>query len=203
MNFNYFNQENYLFENIDLIIKRNKHTVLTGPNGSGKSTLLGLISGIIYPKTGTVQVFTNSFSYVSATPMIINGTLRDNLRYGVNQSVDDEELLELINEFKLFGDKADIILLDLLVSNKKLSTGQMQKISFIRAMLSKADILLLDESTSNLDIISKKLIFENLSNRKLTIINATHNPEEFLHYDEHLKIIIENEKRKILITSSK
>lgn len=203
MNFNYFNQENYLFENIDLVIKRGKHTVLTGPNGSGKSTLLALISGIIYPKSGTVKVFTNSFSYVSATPMIINGSLRENLKYGVNESVDDDELLELINEFKLFGDKTDILILDHLVSNKKLSTGQMQKISFIRAMLSKADILLLDESTSNLDVLSKKLIFKNLSNRKLTIINATHNPEEFLHYDEHLKIIIENEKRKILLTSSK
>lgn len=203
MNFNYFNQENYLFENIDLVIKRGKHTVLTGPNGSGKSTLLALISGIIYPKSGTVKVFTNSFSYVSATPMIINGSLRENLKYGVNKSVDDDELLELINEFKLFGDKTDILILDHLVSNKKLSTGQMQKISFIRAMLSKADILLLDESTSNLDVLSKKLIFKNLSNRKLTIINATHNPEEFLHYDEHLKIIIENEKRKILLTSSK
>jgi len=203
MSFRYFNQDKSLFENVNLVIKRDKHTILTGPNGSGKSTLLALASGIVYPHTGTTEVFTKSFSYVSATPMILNSTLRDNLVYGVSEAASDELLKELIIEFKLFGDKVDNQILDQLVSNKKLSTGQMQKISFIRAILSKADILLLDESTSNLDISSKKLIFNNLSTRKLTIINATHNPEEFLHYDEHLKIVIENEKRKFLITPPK
>ena len=203
MSFRYFNQDKSLFENVNLVIKRDKHTILTGPNGSGKSTLLALASGIVYPHTGITEVFTKSFSYVSATPMILNSTLRDNLVYGVSEAASDELLKELIIEFKLFGDKVDNQILDQLVSNKKLSTGQMQKISFIRAILSKADILLLDESTSNLDISSKKLIFNNLSTRKLTIINATHNPEEFLHYDEHLKIVIENEKRKFLITPPK
>lgn len=203
MSFRYFNQDKSLFENVNLVIKRDKHTILTGPNGSGKSTLLALASGIVYPHTGITEVFTKSFSYVSATPMILNSTLRDNLVYGVSEAATDELLKELIIEFKLFGDKVDNQILDQLVSNKKLSTGQMQKISFIRAILSKADILLLDESTSNLDISSKKLIFNNLSTRKLTIINATHNPEEFLHYDEHLKIVIENEKRKFLITPPK
>lgn len=203
MSFRYFNQDKSLFENIDLVIKRDKHTILTGPNGSGKSTLLALASGIVYPHTGKAEVFTKSFSYVSATPMILNSTLRDNLVYGVSEEATDDQLLELIVEFNLFREKVDKQTLDQLVSNKKLSTGQMQKISFIRAILSKADILLLDESTSNLDVPSKKLIFKNLSSRKLTIINATHNPEEFLHYDEHLKIVIENEKRKFLITRSK
>ena len=203
MSFRYFNQDKSLFENIDLVIKRDKHTILTGPNGSGKSTLLALTSGIVYPHTGTVEVYTKSFSYVSATPMVLNSTLRDNLVYGISEKATDDQLLELITEFNLFGEKVDKQTLDQLVSNKKLSTGQMQKISFIRAILSKADILLLDESTSNLDVPSKKLIFNNLSSRKLTIINATHDPEEFLHYDEHLKIVIENEKRKFLIISSK
>jgi len=203
MSFRYFNQDKSLFENIDLVIKRDKHTILTGPNGSGKSTLLALTSGIVYPHTGTVEVFTKSFSYVSATPMVLNSTLRDNLVYGISEKATDDQLLELITEFNLFGEKVDKQTLDQFVSNKKLSTGQMQKISFIRAILSKADILLLDESTSNLDVPSKKLIFNNLSSRKLTIINATHDPEEFLHYDEHLKIVIENEKRKFLIISSK
>ena len=73
----------------------------------------------------------------------------------------------------------------------------MQKISFIRALLSKSDILLLDESTSNLDIDSKKLIFQNLNQRNLTIINATHNPEEFLNFDYHFKVSIKDGLRVI------
>ena len=84
------------------------------------------------------------------------------------------------------------------VSNKALSTGQMQKISFIRALLSGSDILLLDESTSNLDYETKVLIFGILDKRKLTIVNATHNPDEFLKYDQHIKIVIKDGKRQLL-----
>ena len=82
-----------------------------------------------------------------------------------------------------------------------LSTGQMQKISFIRALLSGSEILLLDESTSNLDFETKVQIFEILAKRELTIINATHNPEEFITYDQHIEIVIENGVRTILNSS--
>ena len=82
------------------------------------------------------------------------------------------------------------------VSIKTLSAGQLQKISFIRALLSDVDILLLDESTSNLDENSRKLIFNILNESDFTIINCTHNHQDF-EYDEHLKIIIKDEKRLI------
>ena len=104
--------------------------------------------------------------------MILNSTLKENLTYGTANDASDYELTELIAEFKLFNEESNIKL-DKNISNKVLSTGQMQKISFMRALLSKSDILLLDESTSNLDIDSKKLIFQNLNQRNLTIINAT------------------------------
>ena len=87
--------------------------------------------------------------------------------------------------------------LDKKVSNNTLSSGQMQKISFIRALLSEADILLLDESTSNLDVETKKLIFNILREKKITIINATHSIDEFNYFDNHLKILIKDNKRII------
>jgi len=63
----------------------------------------------------------------------------------------------------------------------------MQKLSFIRVLLNKIDILLLDESTSNLDKESKILIFNLLKDEKITVINSTHNMDDFL-YDHHLEI---------------
>ena len=198
VSFRYLGVEKDMFSSLNLEIPRNKHTIITGPNGSGKSTLLGLMSGIFYPTNGNVKTFTNKFGYVSATPMILNSTLRENLLYGSLDNHKDEILTGYIEKFKLFGDneKAD---LDIKISNKKLSTGQMQKISFIRALISGVEILFLDESTSNLDTDTRKLIFSILNNQNITIINSTHSPEDFLGYDNHIKISISNEKRHIEI----
>ena len=72
----------------------------------------------------------------------------------------------------------------------------MQKVSFIRAMLSKPDILFLDESTSNLDYDSKKLINEQLIDSEVTIVNSTHNIQE-IKYDLHYLIDIKDEQREL------
>ena len=73
----------------------------------------------------------------------------------------------------------------------------MQKISFMRALLSKVEVLLLDESTSNLDIETKNFIFDILKKQEITIINSTHNPEDFESIDRHLKIYFEGDLRKV------
>ena len=74
----------------------------------------------------------------------------------------------------------------------------MQKVSFIRAMLSNPTVLVLDESTSNLDYDSRKLINEQLKKTQLTIINSTHSIEE-VDYDHHLHIDILDTKRRLRI----
>ena len=78
----------------------------------------------------------------------------------------------------------------------------MQKIAFVRALLSDLEILLLDESTANLDDHSRDYIFKILRSKNVTILNSTHDPEKFLDVDSHLHIEIENEKRKIIQKSS-
>ena len=198
LTFQYLGTDELMFDNLNLVIPRNKHTIITGPNGSGKSTLLGLMSGIFYPTKGLVQSYTNRYGYVSATPMILNDTLRNNILYGNQEDITDDEIINFIKQFKLFGDEADIELSQK-ISNKKLSTGQMQKISFIRALLSNPEILILDESTSNLDLESRKLIFDIINNQNLTIINSTHSPESFIGYDHHISIYLDENIRKIKI----
>ena len=198
LTFQYLGTDELMFDNLNLVIPRNKHTIITGPNGSGKSTLLGLMSGIFYPTKGLVQSYTNRYGYVSATPMILNDTLRNNILYGNQEDITDDEIINFIKQFKLFGDESDIELSQK-ISNKKLSTGQMQKISFIRALLSNPEILILDESTSNLDLESRKLIFDIINNQNLTIINSTHSPESFIGYDHHISIYLDENIRKIKI----
>jgi ATP-binding cassette subfamily B protein len=194
--FRYFGMDDFIFEDIDIFIPRNQHTIITGPNGSGKSTLLGLAAGVIYPEKGKVESFSNSYGYVGVTPMIIHGSIRENLTYGSPVKHEEEKMVSILKEFKMFNEESSYSL-DKIISNTTLSSGQMQKISFIRALLSDVEILLLDESTSNLDVETKKMIFDILKNKKITIINATHSIEEFNYYDNHLKVTIENNKRFI------
>ena len=130
--------------------------------------------------------------------MIINSNLRTNLTYGNNQkNIEDEVLIKYIESFKLFSDNSKVDL-ERSVSNKTLSMGQMQKIGFIRALASGIEVLILDESTSNLDLESKELIYKILSDEKITIINSTHSKNDFLKYDKHLEIIFDEGNRNIV-----
>ncbi len=200
ISFKYFESETFIFKDINIDINKNAHTVITGPNGSGKSTLLGLIAGILIPNKGEINLSSDKFGYIGVSPLIISGTLKENLIYGNNNIPRDDEITDLIREFKLFNENQDI-LLDLEITNKSLSSGQMQKVSFIRALLANVDILLLDESTSNLDIETKNLIFKILKQKNLTIINATHNSEDF-EYDHHLKVQVEDDLRVFKLISN-
>ena len=195
VSFKYIGSENNIFQNLSIEIERNKHTVITGKNGSGKSTLLGICSGVFYPDKGKTITFSKNFGYVGVIPLIFSDTLKNNLVYGTKTQVSDEEIINLVNDFKLFNESNDVDL-NIEVNNKSLSSGQMQKISFIRAILSKVDVLVLDESMSNLDTKTKQLIYSILKKLNLTIINSTHSIEN-LDYDNHFEIQIDEDIRKI------
>jgi ABC-type multidrug transport system fused ATPase/permease subunit len=197
LSFKYFNSEDYIFENLDLSIPVNQHTILTGPNGSGKSTLLGLISGVLYSEKGNVITYKDKFGYIGAIPLIFTGTLKQNLMYGNDEIISDKKIMELLKEFDVFKEKRNYDLTRE-ISNKSLSSGQMQKISFIRALLANTEVLLLDESTANLDVKSRDLIFDILKNQNISIINSTHDPTSFKDVENHIKIVIEEDKRIIL-----
>lgn len=194
LTFKYFNSEVEIFTNLNLEFPKNKHTVITGPNGSGKSTLLGLIAGLYMPSKGKVEINTPNVGYVGVTPLVFEGTIKENLLYGNNNKVEDKELLKILDEFNFFNnEKYD---LGLIVNNKSLSSGQLQKISFMRSLLNNTKLLLLDESTSNIDSASKEHIKDILNQRKISVINCTHNIEDF-DYQERFVITVDEDSRII------
>jgi len=200
INFKYFNSDNNIFESTSLQVPINEHTIITGPNGSGKSTLLGIIAGVLYPQSGNVMLSSKNLGYIGATPFIFKDTLRNNLLYGNSKVVTDEMLIKKLDQFDVFKEKSGNDL-DKVISNKSLSSGQMQKVAFIRALISGVEILLLDESTSNLDTETKDLLFKLIKKQKnLTIINSTHDPDNFSYASNHVKISIIDEKREVEIS---
>ena len=196
VNFKYLNSNVNIFEDLSFKINRNTHTVITGTNGSGKSTLLGLLAGVFYPNSGEVYSFSNKFGYIGATPLIFNSSLRDNIMYGNDLEVKNEQIIDMLKLLQTFKEEQSYELNNI-ISNKTLSSGQMQKIAFVRALVADPDILLLDEATANLDENSKEIIFDILTNKNITIINSTHDPDRFKKVDLNLNIDIKNEKRVI------
>jgi ABC-type bacteriocin/lantibiotic exporter with double-glycine peptidase domain len=199
VSFRYFNSSFKTFNKISLKIEKGKHYVVSGPNGAGKSTLLALFAGILIPSEGTVTTTTNKVGYVGPNPLIIDGSLKDNILFGSGKNISDQELYTSIKEIKLFENEKEIDL-DMSINNKNLSSGQMQKISFLRVFNADLDLLLLDESTSNLDINAKKNVVRKIQSLKgLTIINSTHEPELFNFYDKKINIDLIQDERKITI----
>ena len=196
IDFKYFNSDVEIFKNLSLQIPKSSHVILTGANGSGKSTLLGLLAGVYYANNGKVFTSSNNYGYIGATPLIFSSTLRENIMYGNQLNISDDKIYETLKDFDIFKEEQNYNL-DKEIDNKSLSSGQMQKIAFVRALLSDVDILILDESTANLDDQSRDLVFEILKNKDITIINSTHDPEQFKNIDLHININIVDELRVI------
>jgi len=199
VSFQYFNSDKEIFKKINLIIDKNKHTIITGQNGTGKSTLLGLLAGVFHPTGGTITTFSNEFAYIGASPYILPSNIRENLMYGNNKHINDETLISYLVELDVFKEKSNYDLTKE-INSENLSSGQMQKIAFIRAILSDAKILLLDEATANLDKKTKSEIFDLISKQNLTIINSTHLEEDFENVDSFIRISIDESEERIINT---
>ena len=190
--FRYDNSDDFIFENLNLEIKNKTHNLVLGPNGSGKSTLIGLVTGIYTPNSGSIDVASERFSYVGPVPLIFNDTIYKNISYGVEDNKYSIDVyIENLLKFEVF-ENINNDTLDTIVSPKTLSSGQMQKISFIRAFLRNPEILFLDEAISNIDVNSVETILNQLERFDGTIFNITHNPEKFKHIDSSYTIVDKN-----------
>lgn len=159
-------------------IPKGKNTVIAGPNGSGKTTLFKLIERFYTPDSGTVhfgeydaetidlQQWRRSMAYVLQEPQLFDGSIRDNINYGMNREVAPEETesaarLACADEFinELPGGY-DFVIGE---NGCRLSAGQRQRIAIARAVMLDPAYLLLDEATCNMDIYSEKAVTKALT----------------------------------------
>lgn len=126
-------------------------TLAAGPSGAGKSTWLKTLAGFYADYEGQVSLAPAAKLYwLPQQPYLLQGTLRENLSYPLApESVPDERYRELLRAFGLAG--LESRLAETADWGNRLSGGEQQRVLLIRAILSRPDILLLDETTSALD----------------------------------------------------
>ncbi|MBR6007697.1 MAG: ABC transporter ATP-binding protein [Clostridia bacterium] len=187
VSFHYDDGADNVLSNVNAVIRRGDFVALTGISGGGKTSLFQLLLGIYRPKSGKV-LFERAgtsvpasrgtrplFAYVPQGNTLMSGTLKDNLTM-FTDSATDEDIAEAVRAACLDDIVAEIGM-DAKLGERGigLSEGQAQRVAVARALLSKAPILLLDESTSALDERTEAELLENINKmRDKTVIIVTH-----------------------------
>ncbi|HEM6158545.1 TPA: peptide cleavage/export ABC transporter [Streptococcus suis] len=161
---------------INLTIKQGDKVSLVGISGSGKTTLAKMIVNFYDPYKGKIslnhhdlkmidkKVLRQHINYLPQQAYIFSGSILENLTLGANQAISQEDILKAceIAEIRKDIEQMPMGYQTELSDGAGLSGGQKQRIALARALLTKAPVLILDEATSGLDVLTEKKVINNL-----------------------------------------
>ena len=172
----------YVFKNMNFVLEDNEIIAIIGPSGCGKSTLLRMISGLETIEKGKVEtanIEKNSIGYIFQKPVLYpHLNVEGNIALGISEKLSRRQRKVLIEtELRTVG-------LEGFLARKidSLSGGEAQRITVVRALLNKPNLLLLDEPFSALDIPTRRKIAKDtrliLKSKNIPAIHVTNDPEE-------------------------
>lgn len=161
---------------INLTIKQGDKVSLVGVSGSGKTTLAKMIVNFFDPYKGHItinrqdiknidkKVLRRHINYLPQQAYIFNGSILENLTLGGNHMISQEDILKAceLAEIRQDIERMPMGYQTQLSDGSGLSGGQKQRIALARALLTKAPVLILDEATSGLDVLTEKKVIDNL-----------------------------------------
>jgi putative ABC transport system ATP-binding protein len=178
-----------LVDQVSMEVAPGEVVAITGPSGSGKSSFLRLLNRLDEPTSGRVllegqdyttvppAVLRRRVGMVLQTPHLLPGTVADNVCYGPRQhgeTIPMEAIAHLLEQVGLPGYAHRDV--------GTLSGGEAQRVSFIRTLANRPQVLLLDEPTSALDSDTQqhieRLVCEAVEQQQMACIIITHNQEQ-------------------------
>ena len=178
-----------ILSDINLTIKHGSKIAFVGVSGSGKSTLAKMMVNFFNPSQGEIRLgdmnlnhidkksLRQHINYLPQQPYVFNGTILENLLLGAKEDTTWEDILRAVELAEIREDIERMPLnyqTELTSDGTGISGGQRQRIALARALLTDAPILILDEATSSLDILTEKRIVDNLMNLDKTLIFIAH-----------------------------
>lgn len=203
ISFGYKNTNNLVFKDLNLIIKKNSTVGILGKTGIGKSTLIDIIAGLLKPNKGEVLVDNKSInqdleswyekvSYIDQSVTLLDASIYKNIALGKefekidNQKIEKASLQSESKEFiEHLSEKYHTRIGE---RGIRLSGGQIQRLGIARALYKNSELLILDESTSSLDLATEELILKTLLSFKKTIIIISHKLNTLKNCDKIFEI---------------
>ena len=190
-------QGSALTKPLNFQIPANHNVALVGQSGAGKTSLMNVILGFL-PYEGSLKIngqelresnladWRKHIAWVGQNPLLLQGTIKENLLLGDIQANDEEINQALIrSQAKEFTDKLGLYH-EIKDGGLGVSVGQAQRLAIARALLRKGDLLLLDEPTASLDAQSENLVLHalNEASQHQTTLMITHRIEDLKQCDQ-------------------
>ena len=178
-----------ILSEINLEIPAYSKVAIVGISGSGKTTLAKMMVNFYEANTGEMRLNSTNMNQIDKTalrrhvnylpqqPYVFNGTILENLLLGAKEGTTQEDILRAVEIAEIRADIENMPLnyqTELTSDGAGISGGQKQRIALARALLTDAPVLILDEATSSLDILTEKKIIDNLMKLNKTIIFIAH-----------------------------
>jgi ABC-type multidrug transport system fused ATPase/permease subunit len=185
--------EKKVLKNINIKIIEGDRLIVIGSSGVGKSTLLSIFLGVNQQTSGLIEFngidinsilveYRDNLAYVAPEPFLFEGSIRENLLYGHPRvdMINDDYIWEILDNVLAtdYVKSREGGLESLFEEHAEASTGQKQRLAIARALIRNPRLLVLDESTSNLDIETERIVldyvFKKMENS--IVIFVSHRP---------------------------
>lgn len=224
-----------VLKDVSFTIPKGKVTSIIGTNGAGKSTVIKLLERMYQPSEGVIRFgdtdiqtyrladWRGAFALVAQNSPLLSGTVRENILYGVDRTVSEEELIavaKLANVYDFVMATPGGFDAEVGPGGSNFSGGQRQCLAIARALMRNPRYLLLDEATSNLDVTCECHVseaFSKLMEGRTTLmiahsyavtrmadyvvvmkdgqVEATGTPEELLESNEYYQVFARTEQQ--------
>ena len=201
LNYGYLPDE-FVLKDINLKIRKGEKIKIEGQNGSGKSTFSKVLTTLYHPNSGSILINEKDKKFYNDDKMrdkillvtnedtLFNDTIQNNIILGKEIAVTAIlDMAKQINFYEFIASKDDGLEFIINENGKNLSTGQRKKILLLRALFSDAELIILDEVLSGMDLESRNKI-ETMIDEDLTktYIIISHEPITNINFSKKYKI---------------